>query len=392
MAIILVNLTFADAELRKELVSINYSSKADNGSNDENIEIVEALAFALRVASLTNEEYESRKAVIEDCYAVKEQQVGEEDDNEDDGELGEEHKQDVYFNHELGKVGGGYQHKSKQQHSPQRHDQKKSTPKQRLASLMAADRRLRSAAQKCNADLNHSASSSPSSSRGAASLKHHHDLMRQQYPTPPLLGDTSTQLFPETARWCLTALKNLTRPCTDGITTAANSLVLSGIVPLILEYICISATRIGDEVDRKIGSRKTDKNTNSPSSRQQPSPCAVQYSNAPCTWDSNSMQDAALFIIMNLAANPSSRDHVKEADGVSVLTYITKYRILHMKSSSPTNTSGEGENNTNSELDEDGLSEEEKCQEAFQCIKAVSLRIRMKRFNSSFSFLKCIQL
>ena len=48
MAIILVNLTFADVDLRKELVS-------------PQIELIESLCFALRVASFTHEEYDARQ-------------------------------------------------------------------------------------------------------------------------------------------------------------------------------------------------------------------------------------------------------------------------------------------------------------------------------------------
>ena len=37
------------------------------------------------------------------------------------------------------------------------------------------------------------------------------------------------------------------------------------------------------------------------------------------------MQDAALFIVMNLAAMKSSRDHILELNGVYILTRITEY-------------------------------------------------------------------
>jgi hypothetical protein len=47
--------------------------------------------------------------------------------------------------------------------------------------------------------------------------------------------------------------------------------------------------------------------------------------NAPTGWQSNSMQDAALFIVMNLAAMKSSRETILELHGVDVLTRITEY-------------------------------------------------------------------
>jgi len=49
------------------------------------------------------------------------------------------------------------------------------------------------------------------------------------------------------------------------------------------------------------------------------------FTNAPTDWKSNSMQDAALFIVMNLAAMKSSRDHILELNGIQVLTRITEY-------------------------------------------------------------------
>jgi hypothetical protein len=50
------------------------------------------------------------------------------------------------------------------------------------------------------------------------------------------------------------------------------------------------------------------------------------FSNSPTNWDSNSMQDAALFVIMNLAASETSREAVREMDGVQILTLITEHR------------------------------------------------------------------
>lgn len=49
------------------------------------------------------------------------------------------------------------------------------------------------------------------------------------------------------------------------------------------------------------------------------------FTNAPTDWQSNSMQDAALFIVMNLAAMKSSREHILELNGITILTHITEY-------------------------------------------------------------------
>jgi len=45
------------------------------------------------------------------------------------------------------------------------------------------------------------------------------------------------QIYPETARWCLSALKNLTRPSRDS--KVAQSVASSGIIPLILRIITV---------------------------------------------------------------------------------------------------------------------------------------------------------
>ena len=150
MAIILVNLTFADTELRKELVT-----KA-------NIELIESLSFALRVASFTQEEYDTRQPLS----------------------------------------------------VPNEHDQY--TPSYLLSAIMEEDLRSRPALNELDYNATH---------------YHSHDL----------LVDPAHMLFPETARWCLSALKNLSRPSKDSPSAAI--LVNSGIMHLIMRYVSIGGTR-----------------------------------------------------------------------------------------------------------------------------------------------------
>ena len=78
------------------------------------------------------------------------------------------------------------------------------------------------------------------------------------------------------------------------------------------------------------------------------------FVNSPATWDSNSMQDAALFIVLNLAACSASRDYVYGDDVISILSAITEFQNLKLSQ-------------------DDGLSEEQKSQQDFQCLKAVSI-------------------
>ena len=253
MAIILVNLTFTDAELRKEIVSVS-----------SGVELVESLAFTLRVASLSHKEYEAMQPLIE-------------------GDL------------ECDK-----------------------TPTQRLVTLMAEEQRIRPATSDLdyNCEPNH---------------------CRQ------CLVDPFHQLFPETARWCLSALKNLTRPSKD--TSAANSLIKTGIFSLILRFITTAGA--ADRAFRQ--------GSNSSSETPTPADPLDDFCNAPYGWDSNSMQDSALFIIMNLSACQTVRDFVIEAGTVSVLSYITDYNAFKFD-------------------DKHILNSDEIKQQDFQCMKAVSAK------------------
>lgn len=201
MAIILVNLTFADADLRKELVS-------------PQIELIESLCFALRVASFTQEEYDDRQPLnVADETA-------------------------------------------------------RYTPSDLLAAITKDDLSLRPALSEL--DYN------------------------RHFGHEPLV-DPAHFIFPETARWCLSALKHLSRPSTKG---AANILVKSGIMNLIMRFITVPS---GDTENES------------------------EFTNAPTCWHSSSMQDAALFVVMNLAATKASRDYIRELDGVHRLTCITDY-------------------------------------------------------------------
>jgi hypothetical protein len=218
MAIILVNLTFCDADLRKELVT------------RPNIELMESLAFALRVASFTQEEYDIRQPLS----------------------VPNENKQ--------------------------------YSPSYLLASVLQED-----------------------------TINYNH--------THTLLIDPSLILYPETARWCLSAIKNLSRPCKDY--AVADSLVNSGILILIIRFISfadhansINAVQPVENIDFE-GIEMSHEDIDAPESEV--------FTNDPTGWQSNSMQDAALFIVMNLAAMKSSRDVILEANGVPILTRITEH-------------------------------------------------------------------
>jgi hypothetical protein len=265
LAIILVNLTFAGIDLRRQLLNDDPTTpssknrKHERNNNRDTLDqfapvaLVESLAFALRVATLTKEEHQDRMATIEECC---------------------ENANETY------------------------------TTADRLSILMAEDQRLR---QQDGPQHRHASVISPM--------------------TPP-----SHQLYPDTARWCLAALRNLTRPCESA--NAAHILVQSSAFSMILQFISIF-DRDGEPV------------------------------NEPQFWDSNSVQDTALSIIMNLSACPLSREYTNETQTIKVLSTITKYP----------------ERTETMEI----LDEPQRKQMNFQCLKAV----RSLRFQRLCGFLKC---
>ena len=96
--------------------------------------------------------------------------------------------------------------------------------------------------------------------------------------------DTNNFAFPDAVRWCLTVLQNLTRP-TNEPSLAAQQLIHTGIVPSILQ--CLGTQSADDYYVMRTNSRSNN--------------------NHPLTWEAQTSQDAALYVILNLTADPSSR-------------------------------------------------------------------------------------
>eukprot|EP00980_Cylindrotheca_fusiformis_P010331 scaffold2299_cov131-Cylindrotheca_fusiformis.AAC.18 len=235
IAIVLVNLTFADTQLQNELVS----SESDNG-------IMESLAFALRIASMTPEEYNSLQPSLTQA------------------------------------------------------NQDELSPKERLSVLVIEDERNCSETRR-NVDLN--------------------NLM-----------------YPETVRWCLTAMKNLSKPRKD--TVVPQVLIQSKTVDIILQYITISGNLLPDDPE----------NQGSDSSADTPNPSEPEEKPSfPSSWDPNSMEDAALYIVLNLCACEHSRDFSRESDAVRVLSLVADCQKIAEKKQ---------------------LSPDEQHQLEFQCLKA----------------------
>jgi hypothetical protein len=146
--------------------------------------------------------------------------------------------------------------------------------------------------------------------------------------------------FPETARWCLAALKNLLRPSkvspsnvigdrislTDTLPTndeedgtllkdlgfmthnmdasaiAAHTIIDAGILPFLLRFLTHNDTHCNTEV---VSCVEND----------------ISYN-----WQSNSAQDSALYILMHMSSVPQVRKELREDYGcVEVLTNILTY-------------------------------------------------------------------
>lgn len=166
---------------------------------------------------------------------------------------------------------------------------------QRLALLMAEDQRLR--------------------------------VERSDPHKAPVMTQPSQQLFPETTRWCLSALRNLTRASVNS--EAAHILIRSSILSLILQFITVADSSS--------------------------SAAGTSCFNSPSSWYPNSIQDAALSIVMNLSACSSSREYMNDISTIKTLSDIVGFPSLLPK----VYEMGDGD----------------KRQMRFQCLKAVSASV-----------------
>jgi len=226
VAIILVNLTFADADLRRELVAPGP------------IELVDALAYALRVAAASplDSATHGPLSVGALTYAVR---ATDESDSSNYALLPVDSSGDF-------------------------------SPKALL--IRALEESVAGSASEAANDGAHQISFDPKS-----------------------------QLFSETARWCLCALKNLTRPSRD--TFAASAIVESGIVPLIFRAITVETP-----VNYQAGSDL--------------SSFSEGLVNDPRAWDSNSLQDAALSTVLNMTMIPAARTYLRKENAIQILSVI----------------------------------------------------------------------
>jgi hypothetical protein len=148
-------------------------------------------------------------------------------------------------------------------------------------------------------------------------------LERADHSKSPVMTQPSQHLFPETSRWCLSALRNLTRPNKNG--EAAHILIRSSVLSLILQFITVADPSSDD---------------------------GKSFINFPCSWYSYSIQDIALSIVMNLSACSFSREYMSDISTIKTLSGIVEF---------PSRLSSDCD-----------MGDPEKMQMRFQCLKAVS--------------------
>lgn len=248
LAIILVNLTFADAELRRELVT---KSSSSSSSSKESICLFEALSYALLISSSSPEEHTARSELMDESNIQNQ------------------------------------------------------NPRDLLMSAQNADLEL----------------------QNNTNLPNKEDFLYR--------FDPARQIFPETAKWCLAALKNLTRPNSthyeeDGM---AQAMIESGIISRILRIVtvgdassgyldmvvCSNSEFLGNKADNlQVVPEENNRNNNHGDSI-----------NPPSTWEANAIQDAAMFTILNLAsASSETREALRQEKAIEVLSLIADYSSM----------------------------------------------------------------
>ena len=362
--------------------------------------LVESLAFALRVSTLTQEEYEERRETIEDC-------------NFSDDYLSPATRLSILMakDQQLRSI-------SEAKHeTPTQHRSKvlpaTASPEQILKQLKSNEHELQQWGSVDGTIVDRYGSHRDSRPGGRSGFLSKQDTQARQRPFhlhPPPMVDRSKQVYPETAKWCLSALRNLTKPCHYDA-TAAHVMIKSGIFSLVVQCITtlgvtnrnhtnintvinsgassaeilvarmgaleleepsspseatntsISPTSVtmnqlqpqlgGDFLSASYGTKSSrspngfssdtgavvkggnsvNQDANFRNGEANKPPLLVGPStNSPYLWESNSIQDAALSIVLNLSAYGKSREYMYEPHIVKVLTVIAEYPRLMAKS------------------------------------------------------------
>jgi flagellum-specific peptidoglycan hydrolase FlgJ len=451
------------SSLRKKLL-------ATNG----NTALVESLAFALRVSSLTQDEYERRKETIENCNYFSEDFLSPPTRLSilmaKDQQLRSSETEETPID-QRGRLQLQRQKVLPATASPDQILRQLRSNEQELQQWGSIDGTIVVDGSKLVGGDTTCKGGEPSWSRARSDPNTN---------TPPMV-EKSKQIYPDTAKWCLSALRNLTKPCNCD-STAAHVLIKSGIFSLVVQYI---TTLSGNSTSNSNSSNDSNSNSNnsnssnssnnnssntnsnnsnsnnnnsnnnnnsgassttrsvarmgvSPIEESSSPPCPptkialathhhhqiddnflsasygrvcsrnavgvrsnagmfvnggddgtmdcglesrgpttlplmLHSANSPYPWESNSMQDAALSIVLNLSASCKSREYINEPHIVKVLSMIAEYpNLVGKRRKSAQITSQESHETMN-----------------FQALKAVRyfcFSLQAKIFNPFFRF------
>ena len=337
--------------------------------------LVESLAFALRVSSLTLDEYETRKDTIEDCNYLSEEYLSPATRLSilmaKDQQLRLSEKEAL----EPRKINRGKRHRqTRVKVLPAT-----ASPDQILRQLRTDEQELK----KLGRTIDRTNGNGNGNNGG---IVWEHTNIRQLHP-PPMV-ETTSHVYPDTAKWCLSALRHLTK-ADNYDATATHVLIKSGIFSVIIQYITtacdsshgeygsgfalrLSASRVeeaqqspttgagdhhycqhdtnfliasygktsardarGEQSVSTAGDIVNDKRGNDSGSFLECNPDGNEPlklfrppSHSPCSWGTNSMQDAALSIVLNLCVSSKSREYVNEPHTVEMLSRIAQYPRL----------------------------------------------------------------
>ena len=133
-------------------------------------------------------------------------------------------------------------------------------------------------------------------------------------------------LFPETAKWCLSAIHNLTKTGgSGGKNDVGERLIKSGGLTLILQFVTVLASTGGGGRGRRL---KRSHGSSTLSTILETTPIDCGYQNQPFDWSVQSSQDIALSIILIICETPNLRDHMDTVHTIEVLSAIADYPFL----------------------------------------------------------------
>jgi len=361
IAIVLVNLTYdfgssnggsgsgdssSSSSLRNQLLDCN-----------DKTSLIESLAFALRVSSLTPNEYKARQTTIDDC------------NYSDDEYLSPVIRLSIL----MAKDQQLRSHQQQQQQQP-------STKEEILLQLQSDEEEL----HQLDKLVLSSVKMDRSRDRGGKTT-HYRSRTSSYYDPPPppqpslspssiimkedeeeeeeKLNDSEhNYLYPETTKWCLYALRNLSQPLSlsssstsasasvcnnsDDLTTTsivANILIKSGIYSLILQqfvntsvvppsssqsttlHVPITPTSSSESITTASSSSSSNTTlTNIDNNKNEPNSNSNTNTNSKNNSKNNNLvlllQDTAISIILNLSACAKSREYMNEPETIKVLT------------------------------------------------------------------------